>query len=148
MLHQLKQWWDRRRITKNVVATINNHQGFSGRSWDIAATMPSDARQLLADEVVTWFRAELPHTATPYGLGRYQIHLGYAHMAGTHRTFLGHHDFPAFNRLESPTILDQLYTHLMTHDWTLMPTLTTLEVYLLSYGDLFKPMIDADANRR
>ena len=148
MIHQLRQWWYRRRMIRGMAATLNNHQGFGARGWDASATMAFQARKALADDVLAWLRSQLPYTATPYGINRYQLHLGFAQMAGKQRTCLGHAEgFPAFNRLESGAIFEQLHQRLTTSDWTAMPTLTTLEVYLVSYGDLLKPMLDADAKR-
>ncbi|WP_110517901.1 hypothetical protein [Herpetosiphon llansteffanensis] len=148
MIHRLKQWWQRQRMIRSMTATLNNHQGFGARGWEASSTLSFAARTVLADEVLAWLRAQLPYTARPYGMNRYQLHLCFAQMAGQQRTFLADGEgFLAFNRLESVAIFEQLHQRLTTSDWTAMPSLTTLEVYLFSYGDLLKPMIDTDANR-
>ena len=148
MLDQLKHWWYRRRVQKSAMATINSHHGFSGKGWDVSPTMSPESRLAIATAVQTWLHAELPYTATPNGIAQYRVTLGYAHMNGTHRTYLGQEPLPMFERLDATAAIAQIHEHILAANWTTMPTLTTLEVYLLSYGDVLKPFLDAEAQRR
>ncbi|MBM7844991.1 hypothetical protein [Herpetosiphon giganteus] len=147
MLRKLKQWWFLRRIEQSAKATINNHRGFSAKGWDVTPTLAFEPRQQIADAVQTWLHAELPYTATPYGIADYKVTLGYAHMDGAKRTYLGQEPLPRFERKAAIEAIAAIHAHIMAADWTTMPTLTTLEVYLLSYGDVLKPFFDAEAKR-
>jgi hypothetical protein len=142
MLEGFKQWRLKRRILKTATESLAEHKGIAGKGWDATASMTPAARATLAQEVRTWLVEQLPYTATPHGLSRYHVALGYSCMHGQERTYLGQDPFTPFNRADALQTFDQVHEHICTINLTRFPTMTTLEAYLLSYGDLLKPLYD------
>jgi hypothetical protein len=142
MLEGLRQWRTRRRIAKTATQSLADHRGVAAATWPLTATATAAERAAVAAAAEHWLAEQLPFTATPHGLSRYQIRLGYAAMDGITRTHLGIDGFPPFSRLDAPTAFAALHDKLYQRDLSQYPTLTTVEVYLLSYGDLLKPLYD------
>jgi hypothetical protein len=147
MLEGLKQWRARRRILSAVTTALDNHQGFAGNGWPLTVSITAAERTQIAGEVRTWLAAQLPRSAMPHGIHGYTVYLGFAHMTGDRRTYLGKQPFPDFTRAESLTALDQIENAIQQLDLTPMPTITLLEVYFFSFGDMIKPALDEAAGR-
>ncbi len=142
MLETLKQWQLKRRMTRTIKDSFADHRGMAATVWPLLPASSPTERAQVARAAHQWLAAQLPYTATPYGISRYQIRIGYVQMEGTTRTFLSQDGFPPFNRAEAPGIFEQVHDHICTRDLAAFPQLTTLELYLLSYGDLLKPAFE------
>jgi hypothetical protein len=145
MLEGLKRWRTRRRILSAVTTALDNHQGFAGKGWPLTVRTTAAERMQIAGEVRAWLAAQLPRSAMPHGIHGYTVYLGFAQMAGDRRTYLGKQPFPDFTRTESLTALDQIETAIQQLDLATIPTITLLEVYFFSFGDMITPALDEAA---
>jgi hypothetical protein len=145
MFEGLKRWRTRRRILSAVTTALDHHQGFVGKGWPLTPSTSATERTQIAGEVRAWLAAQLPRSAMPHGIHGYTVYLGFAHMEDNQRTYLGKQPFPDFTRTESLTALDHIETAIQQLDLTPMPTITLLEVYFFSFGDMIKPALDEAA---
>ena len=144
MLEALKQWRLKRRMKQAITTAINDHRAIIAKGWTYTTATTSDDRARIADEAQAWLASQLPYAATPHGISRYAVSIGFAAMDGAHRTYLGQNQFPPFNRLEAMDAFEQVRSAIQALDLTTMPTITTLEVYMLSYGNALKNAFNHD----
>lgn len=136
MLEQIRQRLHDYRLTRAAAKVVTQGDGYAARTWALPATASEwpEVRTTITD----WLALQLTGTATPYGFSHYNVGFALVRLGDGKRTALWHELLPGFERTATMSGLDAAQERLQTLPVADHPSVTHVEVYLMSLGDILK----------